>query len=100
MSTKKAAVQAEDESSETSAAQSDAPPAPPEIEWLDMADAPHDGRIILLTPDLEQVVEARWYKTRDYNVKACKWEETSRWVLSGGGRQRVPYEPLGWRHME
>lgn len=67
--------------------------------WLDMADAPKNGKPLrLMSPD-HQVVEAHWRITREVRKEPLGWHEKGLWGLWGAPGVHVPFEPIAWRPM-
>lgn len=77
------------------------PPAAPPLQpfvcpWnLDMAKAPHDGSLVLLTESLmnEDGVRAVWYIALG---TARPWAKAKQGWLDAQLRRWVPFEPAGW----
>ena len=72
-----------------------------------IADAPRDGRTILVTEDYENWFAAVWHGARKFNFVDRRWEDASHWVqpaVVDTGRMHVDGEPLGfepvaWREL-
>lgn len=77
---------------------SDAPPASLrktiKIDWLDMDDAPQDGKIIVMTPDGVERVEGLWRHSRSFDKQLGRWTFVGIWSHIGGAP--LDFEPMGW----
>jgi hypothetical protein len=65
--------------------------------WLDLADAPDDGKAIwCLGPDGEET-EVVWRNTRAFDKVGGKWRNIGFWSIRNTGGARLDFTPLAWR---
>lgn len=67
-----------------------------DLGWLDMEEAPQDGKTIILTPDKKTEVPAIWRHTRRYDAQSNKWIERDFWAQQNAGGAPITFEPVGW----
>jgi len=72
------------------------PPEPTQPKYEPMETARKDGLQLVVTNGKGAEVEARWHRTRRYDVRKSMWVEDGFWKMVMTG-ERLPFEPTGWR---
>lgn len=65
--------------------------------WLDMAEAPQDGKAIWVIGEAGEYVESIWRHTRVWDKMGGKWRTSGWWAVMNTGGQRVAFEPIAWK---
>jgi len=70
------------------------------VDTLPMDEAPQDGKAIWLYEDAQSRIQSVWHNTRRFNPQRRLWESTGFWVKRNSGGVPIPFEPIGWAHIQ